>query len=176
MIILKLIWLFLPASIANITASIFRSVNFLNYPIDFGFKFREKPLLGKNKTFRGFLFGVLIAIFCVFLQKFFYASTISISMIDYSNINIVLLGFLLGFGALFGDSFKSFFKRQKNIDSGKSWIPFDQIDWIVGAVIFVSFYVNLSFKDCAIAIIFFGAIHPIFNLIGYVLGFQKNKF
>ena len=83
---------------------------------------------------------------------------------------------MLGFGALFGDSVKSFFKRQLNIKPGKSWIPFDQVDWIIGAILFSIFYVALSLYDVIFAIIIFGVLHPIVNLIGYFLKIKKNKF
>lgn len=175
-LLIKTFWLLLPAGIANMAPVLFKWVPLLDYPIDLNLKFREKPLFGKNKTYRGFLFGTLIAIVIVYLQQLFYLQTKSITLIDYSKINIFLLGFSLGFGALFGDLIKSFFKRQIGIDSGKHWIPFDQIDWIIGAFIFMIFYIPISLKYFWVAIIFFGLLHPIINLIGYYLGIKKNKF
>jgi CDP-2,3-bis-(O-geranylgeranyl)-sn-glycerol synthase len=97
-------------------------------------------------------------------------------LIDYSNINIYLTGLLLGFGALFGDLVASLFKRQFNIKPGKPWPPFDQIDWILGAIIFVIIYISLSFQHIFIAIILFGLLHPIVNLTGYFLNVKKTKF
>lgn len=175
-LIIKTFWLLLPAGIANMSPVLFKWIPFLNYPVDLHIKFREKPLFGKNKTYRGFLFGIIMSIAIVYLQRFFYSQTKSITLINYSEINIFLLGFLLGFGALFGDLIKSFFKRQAGINSGQSWFPFDQIDWIIGGLIFMSFYVVVSWKYVLISIIFFGLLHPVINLISYFLGIQKNKF
>jgi CDP-diglyceride synthetase len=37
-----------------------------------------------------------------------------------------------------GDAVKSFFKRRLGITPGKSWFPFDQLDFVLGAILFVS--------------------------------------
>ncbi|MCD4705442.1 CDP-archaeol synthase [bacterium] len=174
--LIQILWLFLPAALANMSPVIFKKIPFLDYPVDHHLKYKNKRILGNHKTWRGFFFGTLIAVLIVFLQSLLYPKTQSITLINYSEINIFLLGFLLGFGALFGDSLKSFFKRQINIAPGKPWIPFDQIDWIFGASILVSFYINLSIINIIIAIILLGSLHPLVNLISYASKIQKNKF
>jgi len=155
--------------------NMFKAIPFLNCPIDFNIKFYNKPLLGKNKTYRGFFFGILIAILTISIQKAIYPFTSNFSLINYNEINIYLLGFLLGFGTLFGDVLKSFLKRRLNIRPGKPWIPFDQIDWIIGAILLTSLYIQLSFKEIIIAIILSLILHPLVNLLSYNLGLQKNK-
>ena len=45
------------------------------------------------------------------------------------------------FGALFGDIIESFFKRRMGRNRGEDWIPFDQLDFILG-VLFFSFLIN----------------------------------
>ena len=42
----------------------------------------------------------------------------------------------MGFGALTGDLAKSFFKRRIGIKPGAKFIPFDQMDFVLGAFIF----------------------------------------
>ena len=175
-IIIQTFWLLLPAGFANMAPVLFKWVPFINYPVDFNKKFRDKPIFGKNKTYRGFLFGILTAILIVFIQQNVYEYTSSISLLNYSEINVFLLGFLMGFCALFGDLIKSFFKRQVGIDSGHSWFPFDQIDWVIGSLIFAGFYINPEIKIIAASILLFGILHPVINLIGYYLGIKKNKF
>jgi CDP-2,3-bis-(O-geranylgeranyl)-sn-glycerol synthase len=174
-LIIQLIWFFLPAIFANMSPNVFKTLPFLNYPLDFNIKFHGRPLLGKNKTYRGFFFGVLMALLIIIIQKTLYPYMASFSLVNYNEINIYLLGFLLGFGALFGDSLKSFFKRRFNIKPGKPWIPFDQIDWFIGALISVSFYVRFSLKEITISIIITTLFHPVINFISYSLGLQKNK-
>ncbi|MDA1060981.1 MAG: CDP-archaeol synthase [bacterium] len=175
-LLLKTFWFLLPAGIANMSPVLFKWIPFLNYPVDLNRKFKGKPIFGSNKTYRGLLFGTLTAIAAVYFQKVFYQDLSSISLIDYSNVNIYILGVLLGFGALLGDMIKSFFKRQMNIKSGKSWVPFDQLDWIIGSLICVSFYIAISWQVILASILLFGLLHPITNLIGYFLHIKKNKF
>jgi CDP-2,3-bis-(O-geranylgeranyl)-sn-glycerol synthase len=175
-IIIQTFWLLLPAGFANMAPVLFKWIPFINHPVDFNKKFRDKPIFGRNKTYRGFLFGISTAILIVFIQKNLYEYTSSISLINYAEINVFLLGFLMGFGGLLGDLIESFFKRQIGIDSGKPWFPFDQIDWVIGALIFTFFYINIEIKIIVVSILLFGILHPIINLIGYYLGIKKNKF
>lgn len=153
-----------------------KKIKFLDYPVDFNIKFNKKPILGKNKTFRGFFFGCLGAIIFTFLQSLLYPYFVNYSLINYSSYNFILIGFLLGFGALFGDSIKSFFKRRLNIHPGKSWIVFDQIDWILGSLLFTSFFIGFNYFMWMISIVLFGILHIIINYIGYILKIKKNKF
>ena len=47
----------------------------------------------------------------------------------------------LCFGALLGDIVESFFKRRAGKERGEDWIPFDQLDFLLGAL-FLSFLVS----------------------------------
>ena len=71
-IIIQTFWLLLPAGFANMAPVLFKWIPLMNYPVDYNKKFRDKPVFGKNKTYRGFLFGILIAILVVFIQKNFF--------------------------------------------------------------------------------------------------------
>ncbi len=181
MIILQTIILFLPAGFANMTPPLLKKINFLAEPIDFGKKFRGKRIFGDHKTWRGLIFGIIVAIAICWAQRLLYPHFAEYSLLDYQNINVNVLGFVLGFGALGGDIVKSFFKRQIGVAPGKTWIIFDQIDWIVGASFLMWVFFEFSpdiFSGWVyvVAIILFGLLHPIFNLISWVLGIQKNKF
>src|SRR4051812_27852644 len=55
-----------------------------------------------------------------------------------------LLGAWIGLGALSGDLVKSFAKRRRGILPGQAWIPFDQIDWLLGALAFAAPVLRLS--------------------------------
>jgi len=167
--IITVFWLLLPAAFANMAPVIFNRIEFLNYPI-------SKKMFGENKTWRGFFFGILTAIIIASVQKIVYLHTNYSAGINYNLINTVLLGSLLGFGALFGDLIKSFIKRKIGIKPGKSFILFDQIDWILGALVFSSFYFVLSPKAWFIAVLIFAPLHLAFNYIGYLLNLKRNKF
>lgn len=173
-------WFFLPAGAANIAAFVSGKISFLkkySYPVDGGLKFRGRRILGSHKTIRGFLAGIIVAIIFVTLEVFLYMHIESVRhfiFVDYSKINPVLLGFLLGFGALLGDSIKSFFKRRMAIAPGKSWVPFDQVDYIVGGILLSALYIPLNQFQYALLFIWFLILHPLYNVIGFFLKLKKE--
>ncbi len=125
------------------------------------FKFLEVPInerwLGSHKTYRGFITGIIAGgIVGLYLDPWY-------------------LGFVLGFGALWGDSFKSFWKRRFKIAPGKPWIPFDQIDWTIGGLLFASFFISISWEVWVIIILGGIALHFLTNFIGYKLKIKTNK-
>lgn len=173
-------WLLLPAGFANMAPVFFRRLNILNIPIDLGICYRGHHLFGSNKTYRGLLAGVLTAILIVFLQKVAYQAmpqsiTNFLIIIDYTNINIFVLGFLLGFGALFGDIIASFFKRQLDIEPGKPWIPFDQLDWVLGSLIFLNIYIRTPLILDLLVLPLFVGLHFLVKRIGFSLKISENK-
>lgn len=174
--IIQAVWLFLPAAFANMAPVFakFLKIKFFDYPVDFGRKFYDKKrILGEHKTFRGFFFGVLSAMMVIYIQKlllpFINADYL---LIDYSSVNLLLLGFLFGFGALFGDSLKSFFKRRVGIAPGKPWRVFDEADWIIGAVVFAGIAINFPLSIALTAILVYGLLHPVADYFGKKLGLR----
>ena len=174
-LILQSVYLMLPAYFANMAPVFFRKINFLDYPIDFNKKLKNKEILGKHKTFRGVLFGVLLALIISYIQYSLYRLNFfkNISILNYSN--WVLIGFLLGFGALFGDLVKSFFKRRFEIPSGKPWIPFDEIDFVIVALAFISFYKILIFEIYLAILIASPLLHILINHIAYYTKIREGK-
>lgn len=168
-IIIKIFWLLLPAGLANMSPVLFRWLPLLNIPV-------SKRFFGEHKTYRGFAVAIIIAILIVYIQKLLYPYMQNYSIVDYSAINIYLFGFLLGCGAMAGDLVKSFFKRIRGIAPGKQWVPWDQIDWVFGAIFFISFSVKFSILEIITALAIFGILHPIINFIGFALKIKKNKF
>jgi len=55
-----------------------------------------------------------------YLQVLLYPYVSEYTFFDYTEVNILIIGFLFGFGALLGDLVESFFKRRIGIESGKS--------------------------------------------------------
>jgi len=118
-------WFILPAYFASISPVWFKLRG--KTPLDFGRTFRNKPILGPSKTIRGFVGGALCGTLLGGIQQFVFGKP-----------DGLLLGVLLGFGAMTGDALKSFFKRQRGIPPGKSWFPFDQLDFLIGGLVFAS--------------------------------------
>lgn len=175
--ILMCLWLALPGALANMMPVFVQRIPFLAAPVDFGKSWRGKRIFGDHKTFRGFFFGILGAIVVAYIQSVFYQypAIQAISFIDFSETNVVVFGFLMGFGVLFGDLVKSFFKRRVNIEPGKSWFPWDQLDLIIGALVFVSLIKIPSWQMIVFFIVAGPLLHLGFNYLGYVLKIKKNK-
>ncbi|MAG39116.1 hypothetical protein CMO90_03435 [Candidatus Woesearchaeota archaeon] len=176
MMLLEAIYYFLPAYIANMVPPLFQWLPLLDTPLDFNKKFRGRRIFGSHKTIRGILLGSVFGILTIYVQKLLYNNQFfnSISIINYSE-QVLWLGFLLGFGALFGDSVESFFKRRVNIAQGKPWFPFDQLDFVFGAFIFSFLIFIPSVKTLLIIIIITPIIHMSFHYAGYLFGINKDK-
>lgn len=179
MILLQILWLLAPAGVANMSAAISaKLLPNLNAPVDFGKTLRGKRILGDHKTFRGLILGTFFGSIIYLLQVYLFENydfTDKLSLFDYSNESI-FIGFLLSFGGLFGDMVKSFFKRQMSIASGKSWLIFDQIDWIVGSLLLSWPLTRIELSYIIIAIIFGFVLHLSIKYIGYNLGLDKEPF
>jgi CDP-2,3-bis-(O-geranylgeranyl)-sn-glycerol synthase len=167
MLILQSLYFFLPAYIANMMPALLIKVPYLNKPI------WEKKL-GKNKTWKGLVAGMIFGGLVFLLQKIAYGQGFtSLAMIDYSDYPI-LLGALMGLGALVGDSVKSYYKRKEGIPPGKSWIPFDQLDFVFGGIIF-SFLVYVPKAEVVLILIIASPIlHIATNTIGYLLKIRDD--
>ncbi|MFA5128657.1 MAG: CDP-2,3-bis-(O-geranylgeranyl)-sn-glycerol synthase [Patescibacteria group bacterium] len=180
MIILQSLYFMLPAYIANMAPVFAKKLGVLKFfskPIDGGRTFRGKPIFGTHKTWRGFVVGVVAAIAIVWLQYFLYSIPIfqKISLLDYLKINPWLFGFLMGFGALFGDLVKSFFKRRVNFAPGTPWFPFDQIDFVLGVLIFVAPVYFPSSLVLLIILIVSPILHIATNNIGFFLRIKDTR-
>ena len=177
-LILNVIWIFLPAALANSTPVIVAKIPILkkyNHPIDFHKEFRGRRIFGDHKTIRGLLSGVVAAIIVVLIQKYLYLNTDfvrGITSLDYSQINALVFGALMGFGALFGDAIKSFFKRQLNRPSGSPWFPFDQIDFLIGSALLTYPIIKLSLLEYVILLVVGVLVHLLTNLTAYLLGIK----
>ena len=169
----KLIWLMLPAYLANMSPVIIARHLFpkSKTPMDFGLKFYGKRLLGINKTWRGFLTGIVIAIIVAWLQGL--AGLDWLNLYNYSN--WLAWGFLLGFGALFGDAVKSFFKRRVGIKPGDRWMPFDQLDFVLGALLFGSIVYFPGWLNALYIVIISVIGHIITAHVAYYLRIRKVK-
>jgi len=137
-IILQALWLALPAYIANGSALLVGG----GMPIDFGKSLKDgKRILGDGKTWRGFVAGAFVGMTCGFglstVAKFANAYGFDfLGLNDFTGFPFMIpIIFSICFGALLGDIVKSFFKRRIGRDRGQDWIPFDQLDFIVGALI-----------------------------------------
>lgn len=171
-LIRTILFLFLPAMVANsapIVAHRTHVLLWLNKPIDFGLFLGGRRIFGDNKTIRGYIVGVSAGvvvglILFVMIQEKPYDSFLL--AVQYSAAT--------SFGALAGDSMKSFIKRRVGIAPGALWIPFDQIDYALGAILAALFFIDISFTFFLVVIIFLGCASFISSLFGFALHIKKN--
>ena len=172
--LLTFLWFFLPAAIANMApvfASRLPALKYWNAPIDGGKSWRGVRLLGNNKTWRGLLSGAVLGAAFAALQYIIYMPYVE------TLPQALLLGAVLGFGALIGDSIKSFFKRQKRVPPGEAWIPFDQTDYIFGGLLFAApliAYELYTAQLVLLTIIIYGGLHVLVSYIGYRIGYKSS--
>ncbi len=149
-----------------------------NAPIDGGKTINGRPILGRNKTWRGIIAGIVAATFVVWLQKIMVESWPwlynTVSQIDYHNMNVFLFGLLFAIGALGGDMIESFFKRRLNIASGQTWFPFDQIDYILGGILATIFFITLTVYQYLWLIFLWTILHLLSALVGWLLGLKDR--
>lgn len=179
--IIVALWVFLPAALANaspIGVAAMPGLRRYTAPMDFHKEYRGIRLLGPHKTWRGIITGVITATVVVWLQQLAYqrygwAVTAS-GPVDYSTLPVWLVGPLFGLGALLGDALKSFFKRQRGIPSGETWLPFDQLDYIIGGLLFTLPFVRLNPTQYVwVGLLWFG-IHFIASYAGWLLKLKQR--
>jgi len=144
-IIVQALWIILPAYIANASAVLVGG----GTAIDFGKKWKDgRRIFGDGKTWRGLISGAFVGMTAGFGFSIvaIYANDSDFAFLELSDfgrfpIMIPIIGSIC-FGALFGDITESFLKRRVGKDRGEDWIPFDQLDFIVGALI-LSFIVAI---------------------------------
>jgi CDP-2,3-bis-(O-geranylgeranyl)-sn-glycerol synthase len=183
--ILFALWFFLPAGFANASPVIAKYLPYLSKvatPLDFHARYRGKRVFGPHKTWRGLVVGICTATLVVFIQQLIFqryeGALLDIGaateVYNYLNYPALLSGFLFGFGALAGDAVESFIKRQRNIDSGGVWFPYDQIDYIIGGCLAISLLVRLEPAQYAAIFTVWFLLHLLFSYIGYLLRLKSQ--
>ena len=181
--LLSCLYFFLPAYFTNMTPPLMRSFGFLkclDKPVDSGKSFRGQPFFGSHKTWRGVVGGISVGILTVSLQAWLYQFPFikEISFLNYQEINIFLFGFLISGGAIFGDLFFAFIKRRLKLEPGARFFPFDQINYIIGAALFLTLFFKSRSFDLMVwlsLLILTPILHIMATQIGFLLGLSRSK-
>jgi len=177
-VIFQTFYLLLPAYLANMAPVIFGKLKCLRFsakPIDGGQKLGQDFIFGSSKTWRGLITAVIFGMLAAGVQAILYSNYYffyKLSFIDYRS-DWLWFGALAGLGAILGDLIKSFFKRRVGIHSGGVWLVFDQLDFIVGFFIAVWIFFKPSLIIVIIACLMTLVLHPLTNIIAYLLKFKK---
>lgn len=158
-ILVYVIYFMLPAYLANVAALSFGG----GTPVDFGRYFSDgRRIIGDGVTWRGLIIGTLIGTLIGLFQ----------GIISGNLLEGILLGLFLGGGALIGDACGSFIKRRINIGRGKPAPGLDQLDFVIGALLFASIIIILPIEMILIIIIITIILHISANIIAYLIGLK----
>jgi CDP-2,3-bis-(O-geranylgeranyl)-sn-glycerol synthase len=131
--------------------------------IDFGRKLPDgRPVFGKNKTFRGFFVGLAVGTIAGLAESLVFGYP-------------VLFGVLLSVGALFGDLAGAFAKRRLAISPGGSLPVVDQLDFVLGAILFsLPLSIAWSWELLITVLVITPPIHLLTNFAAYRLRLKSN--
>lgn len=163
--IVQLLFLMIPAYVANMLPVFVRGITW-NAPMDFGLSLGGVRLLGANKTWRGFLTGVGAAVLVTNALSFAYWPF---------SFAAWKWGVLAGAGALLGDAVESGFKRRQGLKSGQSWVPFDQVDYSIGALVAGSLVFFPGWQNAVIIVVLSAVGHVLVNHVAFFAGVRDGK-
>src|SRR4030042_1423996 len=130
--------------------------------MDFGKNFPDgKRVFGKNKTFRGFFFGLAIGVAVGIAESYLFGYPVLFSVFS-------------PLGALLGDLAGAFLKRRLNIPPGGLLPVIDQIDFVVGAVVLSLPLAIVSWELAVAVLIITPPIHLFTNYLAYRLKLKSN--
>jgi len=133
-------------------------------PIDRGREFFDgRPLLGTNKTVKGFTYGFLLGSVAALAEA-----------VLFRNYVLVFVGMLASLGALLGDLFGAFLKRRMDIPPGHPLPVIDQLDFILGALLLTLPVLNVTLGAVLILVMATIPIHLFSNAVAYMLRLKKR--
>jgi CDP-2,3-bis-(O-geranylgeranyl)-sn-glycerol synthase len=128
MVFLELLAFMLPCYIANAAPVLVGG----GARLDMGITLRNgMGLLGKTKTLQGFIGGIATGVIAAGILAMLWPG-----LLFGNPERLFLAGVMLSVGALVGDAMGSFIKRRMEIKPGKQFNILDQMDFILGGLIF----------------------------------------
>lgn len=165
-------WILFPAYAANMFPVFAKG----RTPIDLRQKLVRHRIFGSGKTYKGFLLGIFAGTCVGGLEAYLYpslnayANTFGIQ-IPYMSLTV---GFMIALGALVGDLVGSFIKRRLALKRGKEVPLLDQLNFIIGAIVFSYFLTDISFWMILIMLIITPIVHRTACIIGYHLKVKRE--
>lgn len=131
--------------------------------VDFGKTLPDgRPIFGRNKTFRGFAAGLAAGTVAGLAESYLF---------NYA----IIFGFIVSLGALMGDLTGAFLKRRLNIPPGGLLPVVDQIDFIIGAILFsLLLPMPPGWELCVAVLIITPPVHLLTNYLAYRLKLKNN--
>lgn len=169
-------WFLVPAGAANTAPVLVRRVPLLDTPVDFGASWRGAPLFGSNKTWRGVVAAPLAGLLVFWLQQLALRSCATLRpLVLFGPVPApVWWGAVIGAGAIAGDLVKSFWKRRAAVAPGRAWLPFDQIDYAIGALAALAPWAFPGWRVAAGVVVVGLTLHVAAVAIGHAIGVRER--
>lgn len=161
--VVRLLYFMAPAYAANMAPPFVRYWKGWNRPL-------SGRWLGEHKTVIGVGIGVLAAVTVTFIQSWLARPGALVAYDEWAA-----LGVRFGVGAMAGDCAKSFVKRRLGVAPGDPWVPWDQVDFALGALALVWGQAALSWVDLPAILLLTAAGHILVNHLGYWIGIRDVK-
>jgi CDP-2,3-bis-(O-geranylgeranyl)-sn-glycerol synthase len=130
--------------------------------IDLGKSFTDgQRIFGDNKTIRGFLSGLIIGAVVGIVGFYLFSD-------DAFRISV-----LAALGALLGDLAGAFLKRRLKIKPGGPLPIVDQLDFVLGALLLVSPFHEITAGAAVIVVLVTPPIHLLTNIGAHLLGLKS---
>ncbi len=189
---IKIYTTIMPVILGGIANMLFTKTNLYKnnaHPMDNNLKYKDnEPILGKNKTWIGFVFMIVLTSIMQLLWGFICNYFNLNSFNDFYNINEntpvynIILGAVLGFVYVLFELPNSFIKRRFKITPGKTensyigkiFFLIDQFDSIIGIGILMYFITDISVFNTIFYIFTGGFTHLAVNMILFTLKIRKN--
>jgi hypothetical protein len=177
-------WLFLPLAGSFLGhAPVLRLdlFEYLKVPVDGGATFRGRRLFGANKTWRGMVAmsaGVFVATLLLSLWPWYWSKWPP----ELRSAGPVVVGALLGIGAVLAELPGSFLKRQLDIAPGAQRSSlggalislWDQGDFVLGGWLAMAPLWRMPLAHTALSFLLVAACHLAVSVVGYALGIRKT--
>ncbi|RLE63615.1 MAG: CDP-2,3-bis-(O-geranylgeranyl)-sn-glycerol synthase [Thermoprotei archaeon] len=156
-----LIFIF-PSYVANATPLIATKLLNKQTPIDRGKLFIDnRRILGNGKTIEGSLTGIAMGTLCSII-------------LQYLQLHSFRGGVIMSIGAILGDLLGSFIKRRLNIPRGKPLPILDQLSFLLTAEAMYWLLIgSLPMYILLISVVITLILHPLSNVIAYILGLKQ---
>ncbi|MGA8303220.1 MAG: CDP-archaeol synthase [Thermoplasmata archaeon] len=177
------LWLVLPAYVANAIATIPRGRGPF---MDFGQIWRGdgRRILGPSKTWSGFLFGGFVAMPVGLLEAWLILMAPPnlqiVPQLGPTVLAAVPVVALLTFGAMTGDAVGSFVKRRLGRQSGARTLLLDQLPFVLvpialGLALYPTLFLGVfaSWEAVLWLLVYTLGLHAAFNWVGYKAGLKK---
>ncbi len=160
-LLLRVFLIVAPMYMTNASALFFGGKRALDFNRKF---FDRKPILGKGKTIEGTTGGIIVGVLSTAIIQMIAGEQAMLVAQDY-----MLFGTLLTLGAIAGDITASFFKRRAGKARGSTVPLLDQLDFIVGGIVFAGWIYFPSIQELAAITVLTLVLHVSTNYIAFRL-------